>query len=214
VLHSDAGRLAAAIANFDQAILLDPEYAEAYNNRGVVWQAQGDLAAARNDYEKAIKLRKRYPGALTNRAYLRQLDHDYPGAIEDYASALRMAPDAHPTLNDLAWLLATCPDENIRDGKSALTYAERANQLTDNKDPDYLDTLAAAAAEAGDFDRAVSAAESAIKLAPEDTRAEISARLELYRKKETYTEQSAGPALETPAEPQTESETKATPDSK
>lgn len=197
VLRDHAGQHSAAIQDFEKAIALDGEYAEAFNNRGVARQALGQNDLALADYEQALKLRPRYPNALTNRAYLLQERGDYAGAIADYAAALRMAPDSHPTLNDLAWLLATCPDANIRNGESALAYAERANQLTEHKDADYLDTLAAAAAEAGQFDKAVSTLELALPLAAAEARGELEARLALYRERRPYHDLPEGPALET-----------------
>ncbi|MFV0442921.1 MAG: hypothetical protein ACK5Q5_05065, partial [Planctomycetaceae bacterium] len=83
----------------------------------------------------------------------------------------------------------TCSDENIRSGKAAVQYAERANQLTQEQDSDYLDTLAAAAATSGDFNRAVEVAKKAVELSPAETRAEIEARLALYQKEEPYVEE-------------------------
>jgi tetratricopeptide (TPR) repeat protein len=195
VLHAHGGRTAAAIQDFDKAIELDPKYAEAFNNRGVARQELGQDKEALADYEQALKLRQRYPGALTNRAYLRQLEGDFKGAIEDYAAALKMAPDSHPTLNDLAWLLATCPDKNVRNGQAALSYAERANQLTESKEVDYLDTLAAAAAESGDFSRAVETLEKALAAAPADLQGELQSRLDLYRAQQPFHETVAGPTL-------------------
>ena len=51
--------------------------------------------------------------------------------------------------NDLAWLCATCPDAELRDGKTAVEHAHTACRLTDWKDPWYFGTLAAAYAECG-----------------------------------------------------------------
>ena len=51
--------------------------------------------------------------------------------------------------------MATCPDAKYRDGKKAIESATKACELTEWKDADHLDTLAAAYAEAGDFDSAV-----------------------------------------------------------
>jgi tetratricopeptide (TPR) repeat protein len=62
-----------------------------------------------------------------------------------------------------AWLRATTPDSNFRDGKKALSDAKQACKLSQNSDPQSLDTLAAAYAEVGDYDSAADAEERAIK---------------------------------------------------
>jgi hypothetical protein len=68
-------------------------------------------------------------------------------------------------LDELAWLLATYPDPRSRDGAEAVRLAERACTLTKRQIPVILNTLGAAYAEAGDFPRAVSAIEEALKRA-------------------------------------------------
>ncbi len=74
------------------------------------------------------------------------------------ADALRKdAEDGEPAnLNRAAWLLATCPQPGVRDAVSALAFAETAVAKTDRKDPALLATLAAAYAESGQFDKAIS----------------------------------------------------------
>src|SRR4029077_12061313 len=62
-----------------------------------------------------------------------------------------------------AWLRATSPDANFRDGKQALIDAKPACKLSQNNDPQSLDTLAAAQAEVGDYESAIDAEERAIK---------------------------------------------------
>jgi hypothetical protein len=68
-------------------------------------------------------------------------------------------------LDELAWLLATYPDSQTRDGTEAVRLADRACALTERRIPALLDTLAAAYAEAGDFPRAISVADEAFNLA-------------------------------------------------
>src|ERR1019366_4434369 len=68
-------------------------------------------------------------------------------------------------LNNLAWMLASHPDPTIRNGKEAVELAERACRLTDNGQPFFLGTLAAAYAEAGRFNDAITTAEKARDLA-------------------------------------------------
>ena len=69
------------------------------------------------------------------------------------------------TLNDLAWLLATSPFDDLRNGKEAVRLAEHARDITHSQEPAVLDTLGAAYAEAGKFSRAVEAARKALALA-------------------------------------------------
>ncbi|MBI5764184.1 MAG: tetratricopeptide repeat protein [Planctomycetes bacterium] len=67
--------------------------------------------------------------------------------------------------NAVAWLLATSPDDTVRDGRTAMEVATRCCQLTERKDPEILDTLAAAQAEAGQFDEAASTIRQALEIA-------------------------------------------------
>ena len=82
---------------------------------------------------------------------------------------LREKSEAHPTdisaMNDLAWLLATSPFDELRDGKEAVRMAERARDITHGQEPAVLDTLGAAYAEIGKFSRATEATRKAIALA-------------------------------------------------
>jgi tetratricopeptide (TPR) repeat protein len=78
--------------------------------------------------------------------------------------ALQLHPDSVDALNDLAWLLATCPDTKLRDSAKALKLANHAAQLTDRKDPGVLETLAAAYAEGGQFTEAIKTVEEAARL--------------------------------------------------
>jgi tetratricopeptide (TPR) repeat protein len=73
------------------------------------------------------------------------------------------APDSPRMLDELAWLLATYPDSNARDGAEAVRLAERACKLTDRRFAALLATLAAAYyAEAGDFSRAIASGDEAL----------------------------------------------------
>ncbi len=91
---------------------------------------------------------------------------EYDGALAAYEQALRADPEDESALNDLAWFLATCPEARLRDGKRAVELATRACEVTGRSSPSHLDTLAAAHAEAGDFETAVEVQREAIGMLP------------------------------------------------
>jgi Flp pilus assembly protein TadD len=90
-------------------------------------------------------------------------------AIEQYEQVLLLKPEDTEVQNQLAWVLATCGDEAVRNGARAVELAERANQIKGVKDPVILNTLAAAYAEAGRFAEAVATAQQALELASVQT---------------------------------------------
>ena len=86
-------------------------------------------------------------------------------AVAQYREALRLNPNLAGALNNLAWVLAASPDDELRNGAEAVRLAERACELTHYGEPSFIDTLAAAYAEAGRFPEAVTTAEKAEQLA-------------------------------------------------
>jgi hypothetical protein len=110
-------------------------------------------------------------------------------AIAEYRTTLQLNPQSDAA-NNLAWLLATAPQDELRNGEEALRLARQLNQV--NQRPEVLDTLAAAYAETGDFDAAAQTAETAIMRASlaKQTKLEqeIRARLELYQQHKPYRE--------------------------
>jgi hypothetical protein len=108
------------------------------------------------------------PNAEESLAQLHQIVSslaEAPDGLQRLRDIATNAPDSPRMLDELAWLLATYPDSNVRDGAEAVRLAERACKLTDRRDPALLATLAAAYAETGDFSRGVAAAEEALKRA-------------------------------------------------
>ena len=113
---------------------------------------------------------------------------DYDRAIADYNEALRINPKHLGVNNSAAWLLATAPVAAVRNGARAVELARKAAELSDAKDADILDTLAAAYAEAGVYSEAVRWQEKALEF-PEFAKTQGDAarkRIELYRKGQPY----------------------------
>ena len=116
-------------------------------------------------YERALKNRPTYP-EVENNIGLALLQKGRPSeAIAHWQNALNLQSDSVDSLNNLAWVLATFPDTWIRNGGRALALAERGNQLSGNKNPAVLRTLAAAYAENGRFTEARVIAERGLQLA-------------------------------------------------
>lgn len=121
--------------------------------------------------------------ALLNRALTYSRMDDDKNAIADYQRLLKqgMASNVSATvLNNLAYILATSPDKDLRDGKKAIEIAQKATELGLPASADSLDTLAAAYAEIGDFDKAVRTQKDAIERASEPFRDRFREHLKLY----------------------------------
>ncbi len=114
-------------------------------------------------------------------------------AVAHYRMALRMEPDSVEALNNLAWILATNPDGQVRNGTEAVRLAERANELSGGTNTLVTGTLAAAYAESGHFAEAVSSANQAIQTAERGGNQRLAATnrrlLELYRANRPYHEE-------------------------
>jgi Zn-dependent protease len=93
--------------------------------------------------------------ALTNRGIVSIRRGNWQRAIEDCREAIRLQPKLVNAHNNLAWLLAVCPIDALRNGPEAVEHATWACNATGWSKPNCLGTLAAAYAEVGDFDQAV-----------------------------------------------------------
>jgi tetratricopeptide (TPR) repeat protein len=117
-------------------------------------------------------------------------------AIDQFEQSLRIGPADGGLLNNLAWILATCPEASLRDGKRALDLARQANDLAGGKSPLILGTLAAALAETGQFPQAVETAQRAVRLAVEQGNDRMVARLQtemkLYQAGRPFHDQAKG----------------------
>jgi tetratricopeptide (TPR) repeat protein len=109
-------------------------------------------------------------------------------AVENYEAALKIEPKDSGLLNNLAWLLATSPDEAVRDGRRSVELAEAACRETEYKQAHILSTLAAGYAEQGDFAAARKWSQQALDVADEDQRAALRKELESYRAEKPWRE--------------------------
>lgn len=123
------------------------------------------------------------PELLLTRADCFYTAGDGRKAIAECEHILKLKPTRLQRMiifNNMAYHLATSPDDDLRDGKRAVDFAETAKLLQEEPSADVIDTLAAAYAEAGEFDKAIEAEREAIKLAPEHQREEFRKYLKLF----------------------------------
>ena len=111
---------------------------------------------------------------------------NYDDDLRKVIAGLERRPEDPELLNKRAWLLATFPDDALRDGKQAVADATKACELSQWRDASYIDTLAAAHAEVRDFAAAVKHEQQALELASAESRAEFESRLALYREHKPF----------------------------
>jgi len=185
-----------AITDFTHAIKLVPNDSAAYAYRAYACRRNGDRARAVADATTAINLKPTgfylwRPTALQMRARAYRIVGKPELALRDLREAVRLMPNDHVSNDNLAWFLATSPQDRLRNGAEALSTAKRACELSHRKSVGCYDSLAVAYAEAGDFDQAVQYEEQALNdssLAPKE-RQEREKRLALFQQGKPFRDQ-------------------------
>ncbi|HUY92863.1 MAG TPA: tetratricopeptide repeat protein [Pirellulales bacterium] len=218
---SDKEQFDKAIEDFTAVVGIKPDYFRVHSCRGNAYKAKGDYDAAIADFEEAMRLDANSPALVRyfkmSRAECWLAKKDYDRAIayfteigafnkrraawramgkfqqvrDELEEEIRKKPDDARLHEELARLLATCPDASFRDGRKAIEHATKASELH----PGYgLTTLAAAYAEAGDFEEAVKWQRKAIEQTRfEKFKARYRKVLERYERGEPYRERHDEP---------------------
>lgn len=185
-----------AIRDCNEAIRLASGNCNDLQIRGAAWFMKGEYDRAIADCSKAIQLNSQHVLAYGQRARAYYRKQEYRQAIKDFEKALKLAPTETETvdrlanaLNKLAWQQATDTDPSRRVGEQAVRDATRACVLTGWSVPNYIDTLAAACAEASEFENAVKWQTKAMELVAADSKDDFRSRLTLYESGQPYREQ-------------------------
>jgi tetratricopeptide (TPR) repeat protein len=192
----EQGNYDAAIRHFREALRINPNNAIAHNNLGVVLARKGNAKEAASQFFEAIRINSDYAGAYYNLGKIFANQGKIEDAILYYRKTLHIDPNMTQALYNLSWILATHIDAEYRNGKDALELAQNLCKITQYKQPLALDSLAAAYAEVGNFDDAVSTSKKAFKLAleqgPEELVQGLKKRLQLYEKRRPYRQTRSG----------------------
>jgi Flp pilus assembly protein TadD len=162
-----------AMQQFETAVRLAPTLAEARSHLGVSLLRKGRVGDGLAQLQEAARLKPRSSEIRRNLAIAFIMAGLTLPAVQQYQEALRVNADDVEALFRLARILATTPEDGLRSGQQAVQLAKRACQLTANREPMLLDTLAAAYAETGQFDAAVQTAQRAADAAAEAGQADM-----------------------------------------
>ena len=187
-----AGKPELALEHYRQALRIKPDDGPTHNNLAGVLTALGRLDDAIGECREALRLYPDDAEAHCNFGIALSAKGELREAIRHYRAALRLRPDLGQAGNNLAWILATNADPDIRDAQEAVRLAEHAADLAANRNPAILDTLAAAYASAGQYERTVATAQKAQAMAAAGGARQlaetIATRLVLYRQSLPYRE--------------------------
>jgi len=187
---------AAAVEEFHKVLEEKPDHVEATYLIGSCLARMGRETEAIPYVRKALQLSPDYLAAHRLLGSLLSRSGEYKEAIRHLRIVLNGKPDDLVTANNLAWILATCPEAAYRDGRQAVELAERTCKASEYGVPVMLDTLAAAYAEVGRFQSAVETAKRALAILRRDPKTptqELEFRLKIYEEGKAYRQGTTAP---------------------
>jgi tetratricopeptide (TPR) repeat protein len=174
---------------------MDPNHARACNNLASLLGTKGDKEEPPRLYQRAIQIDGNYLEAYRNLAEALLRNGNPAGATQVWQAALARNPNDLPSLYRLSWVLATHPDAGVRKIYEPVDLAKKGVELTQGKEPAFLDALAAAQAQLGKYSESIELVQKAIELIPDKNSAQVNAlkaRKELYQSEKAYREPVPG----------------------
>ena len=161
----EKGDVAGAKRNVDAVLQRDPTFWPALFVRAQIYSGQGKYDLALNDCNEALRQDRSLVEAALLRANINARVGSYAEALKEFNYLVSLHPrpvTLARALSDRAWFRSTCLDGSFRNGQQAVKDAKAACSIMVWKDEHMIDTLAAAYAEAGDFNSAVQYASQAL----------------------------------------------------
>ncbi|HEX3655842.1 MAG TPA: tetratricopeptide repeat protein [Pirellulales bacterium] len=189
VILASTGKIDEAIRDLTRVYSQEPEDAEAAFQLAMLYRNKKNFTKALELINAAIDADPKNWFVFYGRGDLYLGMGKHREALADYATAYKQNSEDSGLLNNYAWLLATTPDEKLRDGKRAIELATKACKLTDYKASHILSTLAAGYAETGDYETAKKWSAKAVEVAGNDTtREQLKKELASYEARKPWRE--------------------------
>ncbi len=147
-----------------RVIEIAPDTAPAYADLAHIVYQRGDPAEAERLLAASLRIDPCTASPRATLAYLAAKRGDHARHLEVLEEGIETCPPEDGILNNYAYALATNRDAELRDGAEALRIAQQITRGEKGKRHDFLDTLACAYAEVGDFENAISVGEQALAL--------------------------------------------------
>ena len=195
-VSAEEGRLPDAINDMKLLVRSFPENSTWANQLATFYQLDNRPRKAIEVATDVIRRESKNWRALRIRADNRLSVGEHKEAVADYEEALTNEIEIDDSkagiLNNLAWVMATSPKDEVRNAKRSVELAEQAAKLTEYKEAHILSTLAAAFAEQGNFDKAIEWSTKAVEMGKDDEHEQLDQlkqELESYKEKKPWREE-------------------------
>lgn len=186
------GRPTESLPLLDRALAANPYHLRARFNRALAWQNLDRSAEANPEFAALARANLKVTDSLLGLGNGFLSRGQFTEAVRCFEQVVQLQPDSVPALGRLAWLLATHREDAVRNGPRAVQLAQRACDLTRGADALSLNTLAAAYAETGRFDLAVTTAQRALAVAQSAGQQQVAVIIEkliaMYQARTPYRE--------------------------
>jgi tetratricopeptide (TPR) repeat protein len=178
-LQLEVRQFAAAVDDYSESLRLKPDDVPAYVGRAKALLQLGKAKDALADADRATQLDTEHALARAVHGEASVRLHKWEEAANDFQTAIKLDNQCAAAYLGAAWLMATCPDNRYRNAPLAVQAAEKALKLG-GENPHALDVLAAAQANAGQYEEAQQTIARALELAPQDQASDLTRRHDLY----------------------------------
>lgn len=180
-LQYEMGLYDKAWKDFNEAIRVNQQDAASVAGRGKSSARMGKVREGLQDLDAAVRMMPKDAALRLQRADLYLAIRGHGTALEDYRAAAALNPQSGHALRGMAWVMSTAPDQRVRNAEEGVKLAQRAMELDGNNDPRYIETLAAAYANSGQYEAAAELIKHALESAKGEAAGRMQAQLAVYK---------------------------------